>query len=86
MQPATENPATGAADGALVSASSCGTRLQHHQPVAVAGAVLGNVSMALMPQGPELPLASPPHAVAAVRMLPAFLYHQVSFCTGGAGQ
>ena len=62
MEPATESPGTGAADGALLCASSGGTRLLHHQPVAVLGS-----GMALMPQGPELPLALPPHAVAAVR-------------------
>ena len=45
MEPATENAGTGAADGALLCASSGGTRLQHHQPVPV----LGSAGMALMP-------------------------------------
>ena len=57
---------TGAADGALVYGSGGGTIVQHRQPVAVAG----HVGMA-SPQRRQVTLASPPHAVAAVRTLAA---------------
>ena len=57
---------TGAADGALVCASGGGTSLHNRQPVAEAG----DVGMA-SPQRQGVTLASPPHAVAAVRTLGA---------------